>query len=138
MELLTPTTANVLAYYGHPYWGKYAAVTQNAFGSGLATYVGCLTSPAVMAKIIKQAVKKAGLWGADQQISYPLITKWGVNQNGRAVHYYFNYSGKPQTFCYPHPDGRELLTQRELPLDTTLELDPWGVAIVEENEPISE
>ncbi|XP_073133471.1 uncharacterized protein [Henckelia pumila] len=29
MELITPTTAKVLAYYDHPVWGKYAAITQN-------------------------------------------------------------------------------------------------------------
>jgi beta-galactosidase len=29
MELITPTTAEVLAYYDHPHWGAYAAITTN-------------------------------------------------------------------------------------------------------------
>ena len=33
-ELLVPETAKVLAYYDHPYWGKYAAITQNNYGKG--------------------------------------------------------------------------------------------------------
>ena len=38
MELIMPTTATVLAYYNHPQRGKYAAITQNAYGKGIATY----------------------------------------------------------------------------------------------------
>ncbi|MFC6601056.1 beta-galactosidase [Ectobacillus funiculus] len=48
MELITPTTAEVLAYYDHPHWGQYAAITQNHYGKGIATYIGCMTSPAIM------------------------------------------------------------------------------------------
>jgi len=44
MELITSTTAKVLAYYDHPVWGKYAAITENNYGKGLATYIGCMTS----------------------------------------------------------------------------------------------
>ena len=32
MELITPTTAKALAYYDHPAWGKYTAITENQFG----------------------------------------------------------------------------------------------------------
>ncbi len=52
MELITPTTAQVLAYYDHPQWGKYAAITQNQFGKGTATYIGCMTSAAFLILII--------------------------------------------------------------------------------------
>jgi beta-galactosidase len=34
MELITPTTAAVLAWYEHPVWGKYVAITQNSYGKG--------------------------------------------------------------------------------------------------------
>ena len=36
MELLNPTTAETMAHYEHKYWGKYAAITRNAFGKGWA------------------------------------------------------------------------------------------------------
>jgi len=32
MELLTPTTATVVARYHHPVWGKYAAIVRNSYG----------------------------------------------------------------------------------------------------------
>ena len=34
MELLTPTTGQVLANYQSPVWGRYAAITRNTYGRG--------------------------------------------------------------------------------------------------------
>ncbi|OUJ73563.1 beta-galactosidase [Hymenobacter crusticola] len=132
MELLTPTTAKVLASYDHPAWGKYAAVTENTYGKGLATYIGCHTSNAVVEKIVADAVKKANLWGADQELQFPLITKVGVNQRKKVVHYYFNYSAAPSALRYPHGAGKELLSNLAVAKNQQLQLAPWGVQIVEE------
>ncbi len=68
MELITPTTAKVLAYYDHPVWGKYAAITQNNYGKGMATYIGCMTSDAITDGIMENVVKAAGLWSADPRL----------------------------------------------------------------------
>jgi beta-galactosidase len=68
MELITPTTAKVLAYYDHPYWSRYAAVTCNRYGEGTATYIGCMTSGSALSKVLKQVLKEAGLRGADQEL----------------------------------------------------------------------
>lgn len=132
MELLTPTTAQVLARYEHPAWGKYAAITENRYGKGLATYVGCHTSDAVVDKLVTNAVKKAGLWSADQELSFPLITRGGVNQRKKNVHYYFNYSATPGTVRYPHAAGKELLAGSVVAKGQSLQLAPWGMQIVEE------
>ncbi|WP_198172870.1 beta-galactosidase [Hymenobacter ginkgonis] len=132
MELLTPTTAQVLASYDHPVWGKYAAITQNHYGKGLATYIGCGTSAAVTEKIVADAVQKAGLWGPDQQAYFPLITRSGVNQQQKKVHYYFNYSAAPRTLPYPYGPGQELLTSTAVAKNQPLQLAPWGVQIVVE------
>jgi beta-galactosidase len=86
MEFLTPTTARVLARYEHPAWGRYAAITENQYGKGLATYVGCHTSDAITEQLVTAAVRKAGLWGADQELAFPLITRGGLNQRQKAVH----------------------------------------------------
>jgi beta-galactosidase len=113
-------------------WGKYAAITQNSYGKGLATYIGCRTSNAVLEKIVADAVKKASLWGADQELTFPLITKSGVNQQKKAVHYYFNYSATPASFRYPYGGGKELLTNVNVARNQQLNLGPWAVLIVEE------
>jgi len=132
MELLTPTTAKALAHYDHPYWGKYAAITHNEFGKGSALYIGCLLGQTVMAKTLEHAVKTAGLWGVDQELTFPLITKTGVNQSGKAVHYYLNYSADARAFRYPYSAGRELLTATDVSSNETVHIAPWGVLIIEE------
>ncbi len=132
MELLTPSTARVLAYYEHPVWGKYAAITQNRYGKGLATYIGCMTTPALTEKIVQQALKEAGLWGTDQALHFPLITQSGVNSDGRKIHYYLNYSATSKTLTYPHKSGLELLSGKAVPSGSILRLDAWGVLVVEE------
>lgn len=133
MELITPTTAKVLAYYDHPVWGQYAAITQNQYGNGSATYIGCLTSDVVLQKVLEDAVRKAGLWGTDQQLLFPLITKTGINQQGKTIHYYFNYSANPASLQYPHKAGNELLSNGTITPNASIRLEPWGVKIVEEN-----
>ncbi|MNJ37739.1 Beta-galactosidase bgaB [compost metagenome] len=132
MELITPTTAEVLAYYDHPHWGVYAAITRNKYGDGVATYVGCLPSPAIMRQVLEQAVKEAGLWGKNQEIAFPLITKSGRNEDGKLVHYHMNYSDEEQLMTYPHQDGEELLSEQSVASQQQLTLERWGVLIIEE------
>ena len=132
MELITPTTAKVLAYYDHPVWGKYAAITQNSFGKGSATYIGCITSSIVMEKILAGEVKNAGLWGDDQKLYFPIITKKGVNEQGKTVHYFFNYSSAPADVSYTFKSGRELLLNKAVNKNSMVALEPWGISIIEE------
>lgn len=133
IELLTPGTAKVLARYNHPYWGKYAAITQNNYGKGIATYIGCLPNLEVMEEILKTALKNADIWTKDQELHFPLITKSGINQHGKVVRYYFNYSMQPNSFQYQHNDGKELLTDETVLHNELMNLEPWGIKIIEEN-----
>lgn len=133
MELITPTNAKVLAYYDHPVWGKYAAITENSYGKGLATYIGCITSNQVTEKIMADAVQKAGIAGPDQQLAFPLITKSGGNQKGKNIHYYFNYSSAAKSFEYPYPAATDLLKNKTVQTKQKIELPAWGLLIVEEN-----
>lgn len=132
MELLVPVTAKVLAYYDHPQWGIYAAVTQNNYGKGVATYIGFGTNPALNDKILEGAVKNAGLWGKDQELKFPIIVKSGTNQLGKTIHYYFNYSGEEVSFIYPHKQGNVLLTEEKLASQSKISLPAWGFTIIEE------
>jgi len=134
MELIQPTTAEVLAYYDHPYWGGYAAITRNRYGEGIAYYIGCMAGEAVMAGLLEQAVKEAGLWGKDQELRFPLIVKSGVNRHGRAIRYVMNYSGEAAAFDYPHADAVELLSGRTVRTGERVTAEPWGVLILEEQQ----
>ncbi|MBY0217364.1 beta-galactosidase [Paenibacillus illinoisensis] len=132
MELITPTTAEVLAWYEHPHWGKYAAITENVYGKGKVTYVGCYTSSAVIRKVLERVMKEAGIWGADQELAFPLIVKTGKNDQGNTIRYYFNYSDQPITFVNPHGKGMELLSGAVVAGEQSIELEPWGIRIIEQ------
>lgn len=92
-----------------------------------------MSSDELLGRILEDAVRKAGLWGADQDLAFPVITKSGTNQQGRTVRYYFNYSARPATFRYPHEAGKDLLSDRAVARDSQQQLPPWGVMIVLEH-----
>lgn len=132
MELITPTTAEVLAAYDHPAWGQYAAITHNRYGKGTATYIGCFAGSEVMNKVLKHTVQTAGLWGADQELAFPLIVKSGRNAEERNIRYYFNYSAEPVTFTYPYASGVELVADRPTMAGEQIEVEAWGFRIIME------
>ena len=130
-EMLEPSTATVLARYGHPVWGKYAAITRNRYGKGTVTYMGTMPSAAVMKALMKEEVSAAGV--ETGVLEYPLIVRGGVNKYGRAVRYYFNYSGVGRKFCYAHGNAVDLLTGEKVTMGDSVALEPWGVAVMEED-----
>ncbi len=131
MELITPTTAEVLAYYDHPHWGTYAAITMNRIGEGTAAYIGCFTGSAVVGKVLEYMLKEAGLWGIDQRIRFPLIVKSGINGQGKKILYYFNYSDRTQSIAFPYANGIELIKGLKIRQEEMLEIERWGMLIVE-------
>jgi len=130
MELVTPTTAKVLAYYDHAQWGQYAAVTRNQYGKGTATYIAFMPGNALCEKIMENCAQDAGII---HQLHFPLIIKTGKNPAGRIIHYLFNYSDTPQTLTYPFETGKELLSGKAVNQKSTLTLAPWDVKIIENN-----
>jgi beta-galactosidase len=133
MELLTPTTATTVAHYHHPVWGRYAAITRNAYGRGEVTYVGFMPSDVQIEKIMEEAVRRAGLWGRQQDVHFPLILRSGILANGHLVHYVLNYSAAPVSITYTFTAGEDLLSNKPVPQGGAISLPAWGVAIVEEN-----
>jgi beta-galactosidase len=133
MELLTPTTATAVAYYHHPVWSKYAAITRNTYGKGEVTYVGFMPSDALTEKIVEDSVKRAGLWGPQQALHFPTIMRSGVLANGHAVHYILNYSSSPVQAIYVFPGGKDLLSGHAVAQNSNIDLPAWGVAVIEED-----
>lgn len=131
MELLRPTTAKTIASYDHPFWGEYAAVTENSFGKGHATYMGCYPTLAYVKEILKPALSRAGLW-AQEQSTYPVVIKSAENQLGKTIRFYFNYSGHTQTQTYLHKNAVELLSGHPVTERESLTLAPWEFYIFEE------
>jgi beta-galactosidase len=132
MELLVPTTATVIARYDHPAWRDYAAITRNAYGKGEVTYVGCMPSDAIVSALLGQVIERAGLKGPAQALRWPIVARSGVNAQAHVIHYLLNYSARPEVVAYPFASGTELLAGSPVATGSTLALQPWGVAIIEE------
>jgi len=131
-EFLMPEHAKPLAYYDHPFFGKWPAITENQFGSGSLLYEGSYLSDALQAAVLKRAVDEAGLTSPDQQLPPRLHAQHGVSRMGKRVHYYFNYSPTPLKFNYGYGEGTNLLGGKAAAHGQEIELGAWDLAIVEE------
>lgn len=131
-EYIIPESAKPLAFYDHHYFQKYPAVTINNYGDGTLLYEGCMVSDSIQDKILTQELERANLMTPDQQIHFPLITKSGTNEDGNTIRYYYNYSSVPREFDYPYAKGFEILTNKKISKKQTLQIEPWGVLIIEE------
>jgi len=131
--MIIPETAQPLAWYDHPFFGKYPALTRNRYGKGTLTYQGTFLSDELQERVLAEVLKLAGLTGPDQQLPPPVRVKHGVNRAGRTLHFYLNFSSQSQSLTYPYRAGRELLTDRPVLRGATLILAPWDLAIVEEH-----
>ena len=130
MELLVSEGAEVLASYEHYNWKDYAAITRNHYGKGQAVYIGCMTVEETL-----KSVYKAVLPEADVEIPeyhYPIIVRKGLNDLGKTVCYFLNYSGMELEMPYDYKNGIELLENTAVENGTALQMPAWGVKIVEE------
>ncbi len=133
MELLKTTTAETIAYYDHPNWGKYSAITNNHYGEGIATYIGCFANKAILKEVLVGVLKEADLFGEEQQYNFPIIIKSGYNSENKKIVYYFNYSYEKQSIKYIHNDGVELTGNKVVKKGDEVILNSWDLIIVEEN-----
>jgi beta-galactosidase len=133
MEYIIPENAQAQAYYDHPYFSEYPAITLNNFGAGTLLYQGSLFSDEIQLQVIKDALKRSGISEPDHKFSWPLIAKSGTNSDGNRVHFYYNYSSEKLDFDYPHNSGEELVSGQRISNGFNLSIEPWGVLIIEEN-----
>jgi len=132
VEMLILDSARALAYYDHPFFGKYPAITRNAFGKGTLTYEGTVLSNKLQSEVELSVLQLAGLTGPDQKLPAFVRVKHGVNRKGRVLHFYLNYSSSAQVFSYEYGAGSEILAQSAVAHGQSLSLKPWDLAIIEE------
>jgi beta-galactosidase len=132
VEMIVPDTAKALAYYDHPFFGKYPAITPNEFGKGSFTYEGTVLSDKLQSAVLLGVLKEAGVTSPDQDLPAPVRVKHGQNRQGKTLHFYLNYSSSPQMVLYKYASGTNLLSQGTVTQGKSLLLQPWDAAIVEE------
>ncbi len=131
-EFLMPEHAKPVAFYDHPFFGKWPAITENNFGSGTLLYEGTYLSDALQKAVLRDAIQKGGLAGPDQQLPASVHVQHGVNRMGKRVHYYFNYSANEVKANYAYGAGTNLLDGKAVAKGAVLTIVPWDLAIVEE------
>ena len=132
-EFLIPDHAKPIAYYDHPFFGRWPAITENSYGAGTLLYEGTYLSDQLQTAVLRSTLEKIGLTGPDQQLPSTVHVQHGVNRMGKTLHYYFNYSGVEAQFKYPYGAGANLLDGKPVTSASDLTIEPWDLAIIEEN-----
>ena len=131
-EFLMPEHAKAIAYYDHPFFGKWPAITENDFGAGTLLYEGTYLSDTLQAAVLNGELRRIGLANSDRQLPSAVHVQHGVNRMGKRIHYYFNYSGAEVNLSYSYARGTELIHGKEVSNGADLTLAPWDLAIIEE------
>lgn len=131
MELLIPEGAQVLASYDHYNWNRYAAVTRNHCEKGYAYHIGCMTDESFLKKVFLRALGDAGIT-RETECEFPLVVRKSVNDLGKTVRFYLNYSGQEQAEVPVCGGGKDLLSGEQVKADEKITIPAWGLRIVEE------
>jgi beta-galactosidase len=136
-EFLMPDTAKAVAWYDHPFFGRWPAITTNHYGSGTLTYEGTLLSDRLQSAMVLAELNGVQLTGPDQQLPASVRVKHGISQDGHRLHYYLNYSSTPATFTYTYAPAQDLLTSNALAQGQQTTIGSWDLVIAKEDSPLS-
>lgn len=131
-EYLVPEKAEALAFYDHPVFSAYPAVTRNRFGKGTMTYEGTHLSDVLQEKVMADVLKTAGIPLKDAGLPAGVKAKHAVLADGTPVHAFFNFSGKTQKLPYGYAGGVEVLSGKRVARSQVITLPPWDLAIIKE------
>lgn len=135
MELITCDTAVPVLKYSHPAYERYAAAAKNQYGNGSTLYFGTMfENDELLESVLLSFLHEAGFSGGDLSSDaphYPLIVKRGVNDLGKELCYYLNYSKDPVSVTHRGKDGVELISETAIVCGNKIDLGGWGVAVVE-------
>lgn len=135
MELITCDTAVPVLKYSHPAYERYAAAAKNQYGNGSTLYFGTMfENDELLESVLLSFLHEAGFSGGDLSSDaphYPLIVKRGINDSGKELCYYLNYSKDPVSVTHRGKDGIELVSETSIVCGDKIDLGGWGVAVVE-------
>lgn len=135
MELITCDTAVPVLKYSHPAYERYAAAAKNQYGNGSTLYFGTMfENDELLESVLLSFLHETGFSGGDLSSDaphYPLIVKRGINDSGKELCYYLNYSKDPVSVTHRGKDGIELVSETAIVCGDKIDLGGWGVAVVE-------
>ena len=135
MELITCDTAVPVLKYSHPAYERYAAAAKNQYGNGSTLYFGTMfENDELLESVLLSFLHETGFSGGDLSSDaphYPLIVKRGINDSGKELCYYLNYSKDPVSVTHRGKDGIALVSETSIVCGDKIDLGGWGVAVVE-------
>ena len=135
MELITCDTAVPVLKYSHPAYERYAAAAKNQYGNGSTLYFGTMfENDELLESVLLSFLHETGFSGGDLSSDaphYPLIIKRGINDSGKELCYYLNYSKDPVSVTHHGKNGVELISEAAIVCGDKIVLGGWGVAVVE-------
>ena len=135
MELITCDTAVPVLKYSHPAYERYAAAAKNQYGNGSTLYFGTMfENDELLESVLLSFLHETGFSGGDLSSDaphYPLIIKRGINDSGKELCYYLNYSKDPVSVTHHGKNGVELISEAAIVCGNKIDLGGWGVAVVE-------
>lgn len=135
MELITCDTAVPVLKYSHPAYERYAAAAKNQYGNGSTLYFGTMfENNELLESVLLSFLHETGFSGGDLSSDaphYPLIIKRGINDSGKELCYYLNYSKDPVSVTHHGKNGVELISETAIVCGNKIDLGGWGVAVVE-------
>jgi beta-galactosidase len=126
--MLLPETAKPLAFYDHPFFGKYPALTRNAFGKGTVTYQGTILTDALQGKVVADVLKQAGIV-PEAGLPAKVRARQAVGRDGKALR--LPQLLRRATVLRTHGAGTSS-SQRPVAAGARLALGPWDLAVVRE------
>lgn len=135
MELITCDTAVPVLKYSHPAYERYAAAAKNQYGNGSTLYFGTMfENDELLESVLLSFLHETGFSGGDLSSDaphYPLIIKRGINDSGKELCYYLNYSKDPVSVTHHGKNGVELISEAAIVCGDKIDLGGWGIAVVE-------
>ena len=135
MELITCDTAVPVLKYSHPAYERYAAAAKNQYGNGSTLYFGTMfENDELLESVLLSFLHETGFSGGDLSSDaphYPLIVKRGINDSGKELCYYLNYSKDAVSVRHRGKDGIELVSETSNFCGDKIDLGGRGVAVVE-------
>ncbi|MDB5080610.1 MAG: hypothetical protein JWP00_2534 [Chloroflexi bacterium] len=124
--------ATALAYYDHPHFGRFPAITTKTFGKGRVTYIGTVPNQALGRAIITWALKQSGIQPLGAEYPAQVRLSRARKADGKQVYFLSNWSWAHQQLNQLPVGGTELFSGQAATRGGTLELGPWDMKIVVE------
>jgi len=131
IDALQTTDATPLAYYRHPHFGRWPAITTRAVGKGRMTHVGTVPDATLATALLR--------WASPGRTGWPdlpaTVTGTGATAaDGSRLWFLHNWSWAPASVTAP-THCRDVLTGKPIPAGDGIELTAWDVRVLVEADP---